>query len=249
MPRRSGFESGRKMMTSSMRFRNSGRRKFLQLLAEHVAERVAPLLGLEELRVRLEDALRADVARHDDDGVREVGGATAAVGEAAVVEHLEEQVEDVGVRLLDLVEEEHAVGPAPHRLGEEAALLAVDVARRRADEALRHVLLHELAHVDAGHRLLVVEEELGERLGELRLADAGRAEEEEAADRLARIAQARRARGAPPSRPRARPRSGRRRARESRSSILRSFSLSASSILRHGDAGPVAEHLRDGLLA
>ena len=66
---------------------------------------------------------------HDDDGVREVGGAAAAVGEAAVVEHLEEQVEDVGVRLLDLVEEQHAVGPAAHGLGEEAALLAVDVAR------------------------------------------------------------------------------------------------------------------------
>jgi hypothetical protein len=35
------------------------------------------------------------------------------------------------------------------------------------------VLLAVLAHVDAHHGALVVEEELGERLGQLGLADAG----------------------------------------------------------------------------
>ena len=48
-------------------------------------------------------------------------------------------------------------------------------------------LLHVLAHVDADHRVLVVEQELGERPGELGLADAGRAEEQERADRAARV--------------------------------------------------------------
>ena len=43
------------------------------------------------------------------------------------------------------------------------------------------VLLHVLAHVDARERLLVVEEEFGERLGELGLADAGGPDEEERA--------------------------------------------------------------------
>src|SRR6185436_12040973 len=76
-----------------------------------------------------------------------------------------------------------------HCFGQEAALFAVDIARRRADEALRHVLLHELAHVEARHGLLVVEEELGERLRELGLPDARRSEEEEAPDRLSRIAE------------------------------------------------------------
>jgi hypothetical protein len=41
------------------------------------------------------------------------------------------------------------------------------------------VLLAVLAHVDADHGPLVVEEELGQRLGELGLADAGGTEEEE----------------------------------------------------------------------
>ena len=45
------------------------------------------------------------------------------------------------------------------------------------------MLLHVLRHVDADERVLVVEQELGQRLGELGLADAGRPEEHERADR------------------------------------------------------------------
>ena len=63
------------------------------------------------------DVLRADVAREDDDGVLEVHGAPLAVGEATVVEHLEQHVVDVGVGLLDLVEEDDRVraGAEPAR--------------------------------------------------------------------------------------------------------------------------------------
>ena len=42
----------------------------------------------------------------------------AAVGQAPLVEHLEERLEHVAVRLLDLVEQEHLVGALAHRLGE-----------------------------------------------------------------------------------------------------------------------------------
>ena len=73
------------------------------------------------------------------------------------------------------------VGPAAHRLGELAALLVADVAGRGADQPGDRVLLAVLAHVDADHRPLVVEQEVGQRLGQLGLADAGRAEEEERA--------------------------------------------------------------------
>jgi hypothetical protein len=43
------------------------------------------------------------------------------------------------------------------------------------------VLLHELAHVDADQVILGVEQEFGQRLAQLGLADAGGAEEEEGA--------------------------------------------------------------------
>ena len=104
--------------------------------------------------------------------------------------HLQQHVEDLGVRLLDLVEQHDAVRAPAHGLGELAALLVADVAGRGADEPRDGVLLAVLRHVDAHHGVLVVEEELGERLRELGLADAGRAEEQERAGRPVRVADA-----------------------------------------------------------
>ena len=52
------------------------------------------------------------------------------------------------------------------------------------------MLLHELAHVDADHGVLVVEQHFGERLAELGFADAGRAAEDERADRAVGVLQA-----------------------------------------------------------
>ena len=94
-----------------------------------------------------------NVRGHDQHGVLEADGAALAVGQAAVVHHLQQRVEDVGVRLLDLVEQHDRVGPAPHRLGQLTALLVADVAGRRADQAADRVLLHVLGHVDPDHRL------------------------------------------------------------------------------------------------
>ena len=81
------------------------------------------------------DELRADVAGHDDDRVLEVDRAALAVGQAPVVEDLQQHVEHVRVRLLDLVEQDHLVRPPADRLGQLAALVVADVAGRRADQA------------------------------------------------------------------------------------------------------------------
>src|SRR5207245_6471494 len=100
---------------------------------------------------------------------------------------LQEDFEDVRVRLLALVEQEHRVRPPAARLRELATLIKADVSGRRADEARDRVLLHVFAHVEADERLLVIEEELGERLREQRLADPRRTEEEEGAERTLRV--------------------------------------------------------------
>ena len=131
----------------------------------------------------------AEIGGHDDQRVAEIDGAALAVGQAAVVEHLQQHVEHVRMRLLDLVEQHDLIGPPPHRLGERAALVVADIARRRADQARDRVLLHVLRHVDADERRLVVEQEFRQRLGQLGLADAGRAKEHERADRPVRILQ------------------------------------------------------------
>jgi hypothetical protein len=100
----------------------------------------------------------------------------------------EQHVEHVGVRLLDLVEQHHRVRAAAHRL-RELTFIVADVAGRSADEPADRVLLHVLGHVDADHRPLVVEHELGQRAGQLGLAHAGRAQEQERADRPVGIAE------------------------------------------------------------
>ena len=132
-------------------------------------------LDLPIFRARRPEFLRglaAEVARHHDDRILEVDRAALPVGQPAVVEHLQQHVEHVAVRLLDLVEEDDAVRLATHGLGQPAALLVADVAGRRADQSGDAVLFHELAHVDADDRVLVVEQELGERLAQLGLSDA-----------------------------------------------------------------------------
>ena len=112
-----------------------------------------------------------------------------AVGQPPVVEQLQQDVQHLGVRLLDLVEQHDGVGTAPDRFGQLAGLVVADISGRRADHPRHRVLLLVLGHVDPHHRLLVVEQELGQRARQLGLADAGRPEEQEAAERPVRILQ------------------------------------------------------------
>src|SRR4051794_34159618 len=143
-----------------------------------------------EAHVGLGDVPRAEVGRHDDDGVLEVDHPTLGVGEAAVLEHLQQRVEDLRVGLLDLVEEHDGERLAAHLLGELAALFVADVAGGRAEQPADRVLLGVLGHVELDQRVLAAEEELGERLGELGLTDAGGAGEDERATGAARVLQA-----------------------------------------------------------
>ena len=128
----------------------------------------------------------ADVRREQDDRVGEVDGASASVGEAALVEDAEEALEHVAVRLFDLVEEDHLIGTAAHRLGELTAGVVTDVAGRRANEARDGMRLGILREIETRHRVGGVEEALGDGLGRLGLADAGRSQQEERADRSPR---------------------------------------------------------------
>jgi hypothetical protein len=105
--------------------------------------------------------LAADVRGHDDYGVLEVDGPPLGVCQSAVVEDLQQDVEDVRVGLLDLVEEDNRVRTAPHLLGELTGLLVADVPRGRADEPAHRVLLLILGHVYPDQGVLLAEEVLG----------------------------------------------------------------------------------------
>jgi len=74
------------------------------------------------------------------------------IGQLAVIHHLQQYVEQVRMRLLDLVEQQHAMRVLVDRIGQEAALVIADIARRRADQAGNAVPLHIFGHVEALER-------------------------------------------------------------------------------------------------
>jgi len=136
------------------------------------------------------DELAAEVRGHDDDGVLEIDGVALSVGDAAIVEHLEEDVEDVGVGFFDFVEQDDAVRLAADGFAELAALFVSDVAGRCPDEAGHGVFFHVFAHVESDDGSFVVEEEFGEGFGEFGFSDAGGSEEHERADRAVFVLEA-----------------------------------------------------------
>jgi len=107
-----------------------------EVLLERLVDLLAHLLvgdrlvGLGEADGGLPQIGGAEVRRHDDDGVLEVDRATLRVGQPAVLQDLQQRVEDVGVGLLDLVEQHDGERLAAHGLGELAALLVAHVAGR-----------------------------------------------------------------------------------------------------------------------
>ena len=153
-------------MTASRRLRNSGVN--IRLMAS-VSSPVA--LCAAEAHRRLGQVGRARIRRHDQDDVAEVDLLAVVVGELAVIHHLQKDVEQVGMRLLDLVQQQHAMRMLVDAVGQQAALVEADVARRRADQAAHRVLLHVFRHVEAQE---LDAHQVGELACDLRLADAGR---------------------------------------------------------------------------
>ena len=125
----------------------------------------------------------AQVRGHDDDGVLEIDLVAETVGQLAVFKHLQQDVVDVRVRLLDFVQQDDRVRVALHALGELAALFVAHVSGRRTDQLGDRVLLHVLRHVEAHQALLAAEQEAGQRARDFGLADAGGAQEQERSGR------------------------------------------------------------------
>ena len=131
---------------------------------------------------------RTGIGRHDNNHVTEVGFTAIVVGQGAVVHHLQQHIEDRRVGFLDFVKQQHTVWLLGNGLGQQTTLVKTHVAGGRANQAAHSVLLHVLAHVKANQ---VNAHDIGELLGRFRLADAGRTAEQERADRLVALAQAR----------------------------------------------------------
>ena len=135
----------------------------------------------------VEQNLAAEVRGQDDDRVLEVHGSALAVRDSAVVEHLQQHVKHVRMCLFNFVKQNDGIRTAAHGLGQLTAFLIAHVSGRRANETRHGELLHVLRHVDPNEVLLVVKQARGQRLGQLRFANARGAKEQERAKRPVRI--------------------------------------------------------------
>ncbi len=109
----------------------------------------------------------------------EIHGAPLAVCEPAIVQNLEQDIEDIRMSFLYLVKEDNAVRTAPHALREIAAFVVAHISGRRADEAGDGVFFHKLAHIQAQHGFLAVEKIGCQGLGEFGLSHSGGAQKDE----------------------------------------------------------------------
>ena len=182
-------------MTSGERWANGDDRvePVPELRREQAVDRllvVALALRAVEADGRLGKVARPGIGGHDQDHVLEVDALAVVVGQLAVIHHLQQDVEQVGMRLLDLVQQQHGVRMLVDAVGQQPALVEADIAGRRADQPRDGVPLHIFAHVEAEQLDAEQQRELARDLG---LADAGRAREHVAADRLAPARASRRA--------------------------------------------------------
>ena len=137
---------------------------------------------------RLREVGGAGIRRHDEDDVAEIHLLAVVVGQLAVVHHLQEDVEQVRMRLLDLVEQQHAM-----RMLVDRRRSAARPGRSRHSRAARRSGARRCAAPctptcrSAMSSTPSDQRELPRDLG---LADAGRAGEQVGADRLLGVAQA-----------------------------------------------------------
>ena len=108
--------------------------------------------------------LGSEIRRHDDHCVAEVDGAALAIGQSTVIKNLQQYIEHIGMCFFDLVEQDNRIRATTNRFCQVAAFLVADIARRCTDEACNRVLLHELGHVDTNHRIIRIEQKVGQCL-------------------------------------------------------------------------------------
>ena len=135
----------------------------------------------------LEDRWTGQIAGHHHHGVAEIHGPPLGIGEPAIVEDLQQQVEHIGMGFLDLIQQQHRVGAPSHRFRQLTTLLVAHISRRRTDQSRHSVALHELTHIEPHQGFVFIEQGRRQGLGQFGLADAGGAKEQKRSHRPPRI--------------------------------------------------------------
>ena len=98
-----------------------------------------------------------EIGGHNDDGVAEFHRSSVRIGDRAVLKYLQKKVEDIGVRLFDLVKKDERIWAAAETLGKMTLLLVADITRRRSDKTGKRVFFHIFRHIEAHEGVLASE--------------------------------------------------------------------------------------------
>ena len=136
------------------------------------------------------DGMGTQIAGQHNDGVAEINRPPLAIRQPPIIKHLQQHIEDIIMCLFDLIEQNHLIRPSPHGFCQRTTFFIANIARRRANQPRYRVLFHILRHIDARHGAIIIEQKSRQGLHQLRLANTGRAQEQEAADRAIGVLQA-----------------------------------------------------------
>ncbi len=100
----------------------------------HLVEHHVFLLALETQPLPLLQMLGSNIRGHDNDRILIVDRVAQTIGQLTIFKHLQQQVEDVRMSLLDLVQQHHAVRIALDAFRQLSALFVAHVSRRRTDQ-------------------------------------------------------------------------------------------------------------------
>ena len=93
--------------------------------------------------------LRSGIRGHDEDDVAEIGLAALVISKAGIVHHLQQDVVDILMSLLNLVEQQHAVRRLADGIGKQSAVFITHISCWRANELGHGMFLGILAHIEA----------------------------------------------------------------------------------------------------
>ncbi len=157
---------------------NSGLEGFLHLCQHRLA---TGNITCRNLHLAWDAYCAPGIGGHHEDYVSEVCLLTLVIGQSGIVHHLEQDVVDVAMRLLNLIEQEHAVWCLADGIGQMSAVLIAHVSGWRTDEFSHGMLLGVFTHIEA-HQLDA--ELLSQDTDHLGLTHSRRSHEEQRSHRL-----------------------------------------------------------------
>ena len=108
---------------------------------------------------------RPQIAGHDNNRVGEVHLATLAVSQLTIIQYLEENIENIWMRLFYLVKEQDRIRSVAHLLRQLPSFFVAYIAWRRSIEAASREFLHVLTHIKSYESRLVIKETFSQGLG------------------------------------------------------------------------------------